>query len=221
MWKIGFIIECIFMVYFLTFKLREDGKYVFWKTLTSLGFFVLSLFAYSPTVEQMYYWLFVIGLGLGVAGDYFLAMQYHRMEKKQSYFILGLGAFAIGHIAYSAAFYDTASLHPIWTIIVSAILACITIIVLIKLKLQFHNMIPAVLVYCTVIYFMEIQALCLLSQPNVALIVVNIGTLLFVISDLILSFVYFHDMDTVKMNRLNLIFYYSAQILITLHLYLL
>lgn len=221
MWKIGIVLECIFMIYFLTFKLRADGKYVFWKTLTSLGFFTLSLFAYSATIEPMYYWLIIIGLGLGVAGDYFLAMQYHQPKKKQLFFILGLGAFAMGHIAYSAAFYDANSLHPIWIIIVSVILAGITVAMLIKLNLQFQNMLPAVLFYCTVIYFMEIQALCLLSQPNMALIVVNIGTLLFVISDLILSFVYFHDMDTVKMNRLNLVFYYIAQILIAMHLYLL
>lgn len=220
MWVIGAILEFIIAGYFIFFKLKEDKAQILWKSIASAGFVLLGCGVLFLQNIDAYTNIILIGLFVGAIGDYLLARQYIDKEHKKIYFLLGLSAFTFGHVAYSLAFYQGSVQTLFMMLGICIVLATITVFILGKLHLQFKEMKIAVWIYCGIIYFMEIQALLLLGQCNIAHIVLNIGTLFFVLSDLILAFIYFKNMDTMYMNRWNLTFYYLAQLLIVMHLYL-
>lgn len=221
MWIYAAVAELILLLYFVLFKLREDGRNIIWKSITSTGFVLLGAAAFIRLEGNAYYWLIVAGLILGSFGDVFLVMQYHRPAQKELYFLLGLGAFTFGHISYVLAFSQADLLQTGCMLLVCGFLSILLVKLLQHWQLQFGSMTIAVVLYCTIILLMEWQALLLLPSMRLCYIILNIGTVLFVFSDLILAFIYFRDMDTIKMNRWNLLCYYLAQLMIAAHLYLL
>lgn len=218
MFYVGVVLELILIFYFIFFKLKDAYMIRIWKSLASIGFVVLGLYVFSMQ-SSTYGILILLGLILGCLGDYFLAMQRCDEKRKKVYFIVGLCAFALGHIAYATAFFKQDVTLLMLMVLLCVLLSVITVAILQKLKLNFKEMKIAVLFYCAVIYFMEIQALFYLLDLTVSGIVLNIGTLLFVLSDLILAFIYFGNKNTQFMNRLNLSCYYLAQVGIVMHLY--
>lgn len=218
MFIIAVILELILGFTYIFYKRKNVKMARTWKTLASIGFVLLGILAYSKQPSN-YGAFILIGLILGGIGDFFLANQYCDVQRKDVYFILGLASFMFGHVAYSYAFYPS---HGIGFIQMSCFclgLAFVTYLLLQKMKLDFGKMKLPVIFYCAIIYFMEFQALQYLVQSSISAYVLNIGTLLFVLSDLILAFIYFRKMNSELMNRWNLSCYYLAQIFIVIHLY--
>lgn len=100
--------------------------------------------------------------------------------------------------------------------ICSILLALLVIEVLKKKQVDFQEMRLPSTVYAAVILFMEACALWHLQDGKLYGGILNIASLCFVLSDLILAFMLFGNRNTTCMTRWNLSLYYTAQLLLAL-----
>ena len=100
--------------------------------------------------------------------------------------------------------------------ICSILLALLVIEVLKKKQVDFQEMRLPSTVYAAVILFMEACALRHLQDGMLYGGILNIASLCFVLSDLILAFMLFGNRNTTRMTRWNLSLYYTAQLLLAL-----
>ena len=100
--------------------------------------------------------------------------------------------------------------------ICSILLALLVIAVLKKKQVDFQEMRLPSTVYAAVILFMEACALWHLQDGMLYGGILNIASLCFVLSDLILAFMLFGNRNTTRMTRWNLSLYYTAQLLLAL-----
>lgn len=190
------------------------------KIVTSLGFLLISLSAYFNNPNNFNYFLFIfIGLLFSFLGDIFLGIKSSNLTTANILFLCGLISFSITHIFYSLSFINLSKLFFrdfLFAIMLAFIL--ISILKCIK-KINFKNMFIPVCFYGLIISFMVCTALSLVTTTylnSLFLSLIISGSILFLISDYILSFVLFYKNYPKIISILNLITYYIAQILIAL-----
>lgn len=144
------------------------------KLVASSGFVVLAIGAGS--LRSSYGRIILLGLALSWFGDALL------IGETQTFFLLGLGAFLLAHVAYIAAFAGR-GIHVAWA--GAAALGVVPIAIGVSLWLTPHvphELVIPVRTYTTVISLMVIAALATHGREPSTLIVV--GALLFFLSDL-------------------------------------
>lgn len=167
------------------------------KPLASTGF--LAVAVSSGALESNYGRVVLGGLALGALGD--VALMFDRL------FLMGLIAFAAGHLAYVAAFIGVAGPTPVSSAVALAVAAGSAIWLLPRLDREWR---APVALYIVVISAMLAAALA----PEQALLV-SIGASLFAVSDLLVARERFIRSD--RTNALwGLPLYYAGQILIAL-----
>ncbi|MEG1256839.1 lysoplasmalogenase [Clostridium sp.] len=196
-------------------------KHIF-KTTTSILFILISISSYAISHENFNYFIFILlALIMSLSGDVFLAFTNGNISSTNKPFIFGVGSFSIAHIFFSIAFIV---LVPISTshMLLFLVLSIISIIVLKSVKgFSFKGTFPLVAAYSIIISFMVSRAFAILplfETNNLGTILIAVGTTLFFLSDLILSFVYFYKKCPPYMSTLNLLTYYIGQGLIALSL---
>ena len=202
----------MFILYYIYMPHMNSFTTLGWKSVSSLGFVILGayLFSLAPAVSYRQYLL--LGLLLGAIGDVFLALPYCYPKFEKQYFLGGLTAFLFGHLAYIAASYHTTLPITILLAVIAITVGCIMIGWL-QQRVDFQGMTGAVMLYASIIMFMELQALTWLFSGSFGL-VLNLGSLCFVLSDLILVFIIFGNADRPAVVKANLSFYYFAQMAI-------
>lgn len=209
---VGYVIASLCILYYIFVPHKNSFTTLGWKAMSSICFVLLGMYLCFQQPEEGYRRYLVIGLILGAIGDVLLALLYCYPTYEKHFFLGGLSAFLFGHIAYSLALCHSSVL--VEGLFVSiALLGGATMMYLIGKKVDFQEMRIPVILYAAVILFMELQALTWLAH-GVYGIVLNIGTICFVLSDLLLVFILFDNKDTRHMVQANLTFYYVAQMLI-------
>ena len=196
----------------------EPKRALMMKTLASIGFVSVAISAFLYGNGDGEYFKFILcGLILGLIGDVALALRAVYEKKKDKYFIIGLGAFLLGHIAYTIEFTKISSITVI-EIIIAAIIVILFVIFGKLVKLQYGNMKPFVIGYMCVISVMVVKAvsIAITIGINEANMLIAVGAILFAISDMILAFIYFWNRKVKVLSPLNLITYYGGQLLIAL-----
>ena len=155
-----------------------------------------------------------IGLVLGMAGDVFLNLPLCDPKRKDLWFLAGLGSFLLGHLAYVYALYRTDRTTSMIMIVSGAVISFALLMILQKKGIvKLDQMFVPAFMYAIVILFFEFQCFSwLIMELQPFTILLNAGSLLFVISDLILLFILFGNQNTRKMSCLNLSTYYAAQV---------
>lgn len=177
------------------------------KTALSALFVIAALT--QPHPIPSYYHLLLMGLMFCLAGDVFLALPQERM------FRLGLAAFLIGHLFYTAAFFITAHLSARtgWGTLV-AVIASIWIYA--WLKPHLGRMKAPVLIYIVVITLMVSGASSVWGDPRLAWmgrVMVFLGACCFYVSDIFVARDRFVKKE--PLNRLlGLPLYYGGQFLL-------
>lgn len=135
---------------------QRSGRVLIFKTPLSALFVVAALL--QPHPLPVYFWLILIGLLLGLAGDVCLALT------GEAAFKAGLAAFLLGHVAYVAAL---AGLTPPSMWINPGLLAICALSGLVFLWLRPHlgPMLVPVLAYIVVITLMLMGAWACLFNP--------------------------------------------------------
>lgn len=198
------------------------------KTLTSL-FFIATAFAAFGENNTVTYdriivpgALIIMGLVLGLVGDITLDLKinYQRMLKdSDTYTFAGMSSFGISHILYIVAlsllYYFNA-----WSLLVAVGLTAIIFgVSIFIMKMNFGKwLIPSILYGFLLTLFASNAAAIAITEATVGvdLILLLVGSILFLLSDLILSMTYFEGKDSRGMIVTNHVLYYAAQFLIAI-----
>ena len=244
----GFISLCFFL-----FKRDKKSSVVAiaLKALTSLFFIATAIFSLIENVsdkgnieyaKMLPLILLLLGLVFGMVGDifldfkiYFKTLNMRFLSLENDYDILmitGMSAFGIGHVFYifGSLSIDTS----LWLYLVTSLLvgaAFITLIMLFSIrvmKMNFRKFFIPCIIYgfllCSFICFSIIRLANHYSKDNLLLL---LGSILFLVSDLILSITYFSKEEDYKKEGLmnpesrfmiitNHTTYYAAQFLIAI-----
>ena len=187
------------------------------KTLASACFLVLGYQGYCLRQDRFASYM-VIGMAFDGLGDIFLGIR--NLFLKKPMFLCGTFSFLLGHVFYAVAMFEMAS---------SIIGYCISIAAIIVLCLYGHikrladndKIYRCVgVVYVGMIMFIGIlsMGLCLVDF-NVSHLIMGIGSLMFVFSDMILIIYNFGERKE-WMHPLYSALYYVGQSLIALSLHL-
>lgn len=211
-----FLLSLFALIYF---KYNQKKNYAFiFKVTTSILFIFTGVISYIKSPGDYYYFLLLIGgLFFSLLGDIFLSLKInHHDGSLNKYFFYGLISFSITHIMYILAFVHLGSFNIV-DLLVALILAFIIIFILKSNKnMDFKNMILPVSIYSFIICLMAFESIKLLFllNFNVGTILLLVGVLLFILSDIVLSFILFHKHPKKFLAALNLITYYVGQFLI-------
>ena len=214
------IILCIYVSLsftYIDYKMHYDCALTSKIGSTSLiAFLSYNCYTLNLNCNKSYFILIFLGIIFGLIGDILLALRKMYIETDKIYFLGGLGAFLIGHIFYIKAFSLINCINK-YDFIFTAIYLIFVFFMIKKSKLNFNGLQFPVIIYTVVISFVLGKATSILFLTNNILNkVVFIGILLFVISDIFLTFDIFGE----KKNKLLTVychfFYFPAQILIAL-----
>lgn len=219
----------ILMVNFIVFQTLGDGILsLILKLFASIAFILLGIVGYA-TAESMTYGTSIVGLlmiagaGFGLVGDGILALKEIDTSRDFLVILCGTISFAIGHIFYYAALilFVGFSFLPI---AIGAALDCIIIVVgLLGLKLNFGKLLAPSIIYAFMLATTMVQAVyaAIVMGGSVASVLLCVGFVLFLLSDLVLSLIYFAGKKDKKLYITNYTLYYLAQILIMLAIFFL
>ena len=212
---------CIFTV-----KLRRSGKSfegMVCKFFSSFGFMSIAFIGFSHNMRNpLYFTLVVFGLLFGLGGDVFLGIKEIAPKYKNRLIIIGTLCFLICHIFYLSSFLaalPTYSIIPVFVALGITILGAVLIKV-VKMQLKTP-------MYIGVVVYLFILTLCAtvcghvyITTWSFSFFLALLASMLLLVSDVILSFVYFTPMK--RKNKLvtaELITYYSGQILMAVTVY--
>ncbi len=190
---------------------------VYAKTIASLFFLVVCISSYLYSKNSFsYFILLLIGLFFSFLGDIFLGIQSKNKESLGKQFILGVVSFSLTHIFYIASF---SYIHPfsIKDLFLSFIMLFLVITFLrSKNDFDFQGFFILSCMYACIISLMFCKCIstCLFLGKSASSIILITGSSLFVISDIILSFIVFGKNHTKYLTIFNLMTYYIGQILI-------
>ena len=197
---------------------KTDSTSLLLKTAASAAFVILGVVSFRGSSEAMSMAI-IPGLVMGLIGDIYLDLKYVHSNQEIMYTFTGFGAFIAGHLFYLVFLF---SQYPLTVagLIISLIIGALAGVViyltpdLMKVNYgRFHVISSA---YGALLVFVTVYSLCLcFARFTGAKVVFFLGISLFLISDLILSQIYFgKDKNTPKNIMLNLGTYYLGQILI-------
>lgn len=211
-----------FALYWACFCWRETNSWggTFAKTV-AVG--ALAVLATRHTGDG-FYWI-VLGLGCGALGDFALS------RKGQGWFLLGMGAFCAGHLAYAWGFWHRSAqisqgvpfAVSAGQLAVSISLFCLMASTEFWLASRTGALRWPVRAYVLVIGIMGIVVILLAPYPDInvtafpAVIAVQLGAGLFVLSDLLLALRLFVARDGKTIRLLSLTLwpaYWLGQVLI-------
>lgn len=217
--SVTFLIACLFM--FIRTTQGTGLRALLLKTLASFSFVVLGIIVCFDKCDYMSveFAFLIIGLVAGMLGDIFLDLKYTYPEHYNQYTSAGIVAFSICHLCYLAfiIFVSNASLlMP--CIIASAVAICAVLFILLfgksLLKLDFGEHKLLSLIYTAILFFV-VGFSVVITISNVNFILFTVGEALILVSDLILSMIYFGNKRHSKfLSNLNHTLYYAGQILI-------
>ncbi len=188
-------------------RLRRITKALLMPLLTAA--FVLFWFPFSSSTLP---YLVVLALLMGCAGDIFLFDAHNP-----ALFPLGLASFAAGHVLYIIQIISIMS-APAWWVVALLAAVYLTVSAIVSKKLLSHvpkGLLPAVIAYTLLLCTLSVTAACgMLAGFSAGFALIFAGTLLFLLSDSILSFDVF--LGTTRNSDLKIMAtYIAAQTLIT------
>lgn len=195
---------------------------LFLKVATSVCFIGTgALAAYHNHPDLKFPLLVIVGLVFGILGDIFLDLKWLYTQHKDEYLYAGFTVFAIGHVFYCTAMgmrYGFGWKDFIFPVILGIIVVLFNVIIEKPSKQNFGKFRPAVLSYAFVLAFMAGCGLwAAFTVRTVETFMLAAGGVFFLLSDLVLSPMYFKPGSDTPLNFvINHVTYYLAQYLIAM-----
>lgn len=230
---ISLALGAVFLVLFMVkcHKQRSVlGVYI--KNLTSIFFLLTGLTATFCNSDYPDLWKYSLPLMMGgvfgLMGDIYLDQKWLYPEHNDQYLNMGFISFGIGHFFYMGAIYTQAHFTPkdmLIPLVVGAIVTLSNLALEKPTKQKYGKFYAIVTLYCLILGTMVGTSLwAAIKTGQVAYIVFNIGAVLFLISDIILSPMYFaikQDRNTPFNFVINHATYYIGQFMIAFSVFLL
>ncbi len=217
-------------VVFLTKRtVRVTTDVVAIKSIASMGFILSSVFFFVDNKAcPDYLGAFTIGGAcFGMLGDIVLDLKYSDLNDADRCTDLGFVAFLIGHIFYSIAMVSVYGIEPLNIIcVVAGVIAGIVVTFLTEkvMKFQYGRFKKITLLYVSFLCVsLSLSGSYTLTEHySLHSVLLNVGFLLFVISDAFLANIYFSPKEKDRTNRVSIVLnhatYYSAQYIIAMSL---
>ena len=227
---VGAIMSCIFII---SKVINYSWKTIILKGVASLFFVALAIVCccIRGNSHLLFKIFAVLGLFFGLLGDIFLGFKYITTKTKKMWILLGMFAFAFGHIFYIVAllvgFYVSG--HTLFIVLPFTLpIAIIAIYMLIAKKAGVHfgkGMLYFALFYLFCLTCMVSSSLsmaCLYEFKPVTLIMFFVGAVCFCTSDFMLTGAYFKEGQRSKAYMaIYSVFYYLAQFIIAFSIFFL
>lgn len=220
---------------FLFFEMKHQFlRAFFFKALASFSFIAvvpLSLLDHlgGSSLSGVLYLLgyaglIMMGLICGFTGDLILALRtFHQPEKEHKIIFAGTIAFAFGHVFYLWALLQLVDFSWLAILFSCMVTALIFVLGTKLLKLNFgKSLIPSIIYSFLLFLMVGMTIFGYRDFPKGSFaIVIMISSILFGLSDIVLSQIYFAGKETNPLKALNLSLYYFAQIGIASSVFLL
>lgn len=220
---IAIIFSSILAILFIGVRVKFGGVYgLLTKILASLSFVSFGAIAVVLAVSQYYLASILILLGLifGLVGDILLDLKVIYFQDEKAYLNFGMLAFGICHILYGVgallvAMDNTAIVSSVlWAVLVCAVLTPTIILISKAMKINFNEYLIQSIIYTAILTFMSAFTF-ILSFNNANMWIMCVGEIMFLLSDLVLSIMYFKNQaDNKTLCAINHGLYYVAQIFI-------
>jgi len=230
MLAVWIVIAVAVTVVFVWFEVRHRHLTAFFvKGFASFCFIVLAVgsMLYRITLrggpasvtEMIIVSLFLPGLVLGLMGDLFLATRTLRPKEENEKIIFGgTITFAMGHLFYLTALFIVAGFN-VWVFVAAIALSALIYGASIVMKMNWGKLKVPCMTYSFLLFLFASQSVYLWTIAGEAWAgLLALGGILFAVSDLVLSQIYFMNKENGLFVSLNLATYYAAQILIALSL---
>jgi len=218
------MIEYVFLILFICVSVlhvisvaKENQKLIYYTKPFLMPLLAL-YYAFGSIALNSFNWLIVVALLFGCGGDTFL-----MLKGKESYFLMGMVSFLLGHVFYIIAFLMQTTNNIFWVVVTGPILLIPVIIILIttfpKYKNGLGDMKIPVFVYMGAILFMHISAILRVTSysiVNVPFISVYLGSILFIFSDSLIAINEFSDRKVPNIRVYIMSTYIIGQFLIAL-----
>jgi uncharacterized membrane protein YhhN len=231
------VVFVISIIIFLIERLKECSvKATVLKATSSLLFVVLACVAVLIKPENSGYgMMFIIGMVLCTIGDIWLDLKYVHKENDEQYTFVGIGSFMISHIFYLVGILMAYPEFIGWQVAL-AIFSALSVSVIERLiskktgfeygKFKTLTFVYSIVIMLTVTFSLNgmnafgwLPMLGGAEMPDVLprFVTMNVGTLIFALSDLALSIAFFKKNGNTKANVIWVhITYYLAQYLLAL-----
>ena len=229
------VLGAVALTLFICEKVRKYSvKATIIKSIASFLFISLAVYCHHQNGQQLFGTFVIVALVFGLLGDIWLDFKYVVPEHEKTFTYAGFAVFGLGHILYITGIvflYDISwefinvFTHIILPILIGFALGTVNIFLGKPLKLVFGNYKWIVWLYGSILFSFAAFAFTLsLSQmfQNATFNMLLAGSLLFAISDLILSMTYFGENHEKPFDIIsNAITYYAAQYVIAFSLFFL
>lgn len=220
------ILSLVFVVFFLLEKNKNGSshKSVTLKTIASIMFVFGGIYAltFTGAIANM---LIVFGLVLAMIGDIILDLRCMREETKKFYFHVGASSFSLSAVLYYvASILLWRTLENFVLLAVGSVILALVFTVIIQLlekpmKFDFSGNRLMVSIYS---FFISLATFCALAISVFAhgYFLMAIGILLVLLSDLVLSMMYFGGKENNKtLCTINHLVYYAGELLVMAYLF--
>lgn len=219
-----FILLCVGIAVtgvFLFLRVKKGGTAgLISKAAASLCFIATAFAAMNVNKDFVLFGsLMGFGLVLGLMGDVWLDLKWVYPKDKDLYLYSGFISFLLCHVLFNAAIYTAGALKPVHFVISAVIAVLISVgnLLLEKpMKLKFGKFRLIVFLYVAFLSLTMASAIvaAIVSGFKPLWVVMSIGAVLFTLSDMVLSGMYFGEGKNTKFNViLNHTLYYAAQFL--------
>ncbi len=211
----------VFLILFIA-KCKNERSVggVFLKNAVSIFFILTAAVGLIQNPSRVEYGVMIlVGLAFGMLGDIYLDQKWVYPNDMKKYLYAGFVSFGIGHLFYIPAMVRAAGIELKWLLIPAAaglVVAVGNLLLEKPMKQNFGEYKAIVTVYGFILAFMAATAVtCAVLTGKKTFIVFAAGGVFFLLSDLILSPMYFGEGKNTPMNFiLNHVTYYLGQYLI-------
>lgn len=213
------VIGILATVVFLCLRVRYGGiAALYAKAVASLCFIATAVAATNANRSFLGFgsWM-IFGLICGLLGDVWLDLKWIYLQDKDSYLYSGFIFFLLGHVCFVIAIFNASPYTPLSILIaVTAALVIAVVALLLEkpLKMHYGKFKWIVFLYSFMLSLTMTGAIvtAVLMKFHPMWVVMSVGGVLFLLSDLVLSGMYFGEGKNTKGNIiLNHTLYYAAQ----------
>ncbi len=223
---------CFLIAFMVMCNKKRSVLGVYIKNLTSIFFILTAVTGAFNNTDMPDAWKYtlpiVVGQVFGLMGDIYLDQKWLYPQHNDQYLNMGFISFGIGHFFYMGAMYTHASFEikdMIVPLVIGAIVTVVNLALEKPTKQKYGKFFAIVTVYCMILGTMLGTAFwAYIKTKQISYLVYTIGAALFLLSDVILSPMYFaikQDKNTPVNFVLNHTTYYVGQYLIALTPFLL